>query len=188
MKRLIPLIPFFFLLPEMGGCSQNKPDPTPAKTPSEAERAIEQAFTRLQANIAALQEKKQRVDDPIWDLLGPGSQADAEREAKIVKDAYAKLTDKDKADLEQKLALSAKELGDMNGKHYVKSQLFLDKYQKVPESKVSKITITGEKATLDFVQPDKNTVTVGLTRHKTVEGQPLLDKWKFKLEIPPAPK
>src|SRR5262249_22476883 len=124
MRRLIPLIPFFFLLPEMVGCSQNKPDPTPAKTPSHAERPIEQAFNRLKVDIAGLQAKKQRVDDPIWDLLGPESQADAEREAKIVKDAYAKLADKDKADFEKKLGLSAKELGHMNGKQYVKSQLF----------------------------------------------------------------
>jgi len=184
MSRLISL---FFLLPAMMGCSQNKSNLAP-KTTSEAEGAVEQAFTRLQADIAALQEKKRRVDDPIWDLLGPESQADAEREAKVVKAAYAKLAEKDKGNLEKKLALSAKELGNMDGKHYVKSQPFLANYQKVPESKVSKITVTGEKATLEFVQPDKTSVTVNLTRHKSAEGQPLLDKWRFNLEIPQAPK
>jgi len=184
MSRFISL---FLLLPAMIGCSQNKSNIAP-KTATEGERAVDQAFARLQADIAALQEKKQRADDPIWDLLAPESQADAEREAKAVKTAYARLAEKDKANLEKKLALSAKELADMTGKQYVKSQPFLDKYQKLPQSKLGKITITGEKATLEFVQPDKTTVTVNLTRHKSAEGQPLLDKWRFNLEIPQAPK
>ena len=171
--------PCTLLLAVLIGC---KPAATPPKpdtdTDSPEQAAVRQEFNRLKAAIAALKEGKDTADS-IWDLLGTDSQADAEREAKVVKAAYAKLADKDKADLEKKMALSAKELADMNGKYYVKSQRFQSKHQKIPDSKVGKITITGETATLEYIEPDNSTVTAKLVRQKAVS-----DRWKFNLDIP----
>jgi hypothetical protein len=179
------LVPCWLLLTLLIGC---KPAATPPKldadTDSPEQAAVRQEFNRLKAAIAALKEGKDT--DSVWDFLGAESQADAEREAKVVKAAYAKLADKDKVDLEKKMALSAKELADMNGKYYLKSQRFQSKHQKIPDSRVSKITITGETATLVFIEPDNNSVTATLVRQKAVPQQPLLDKWKFNLDIPKA--
>ena len=98
-----------FLLGLLIGC---KPAATPPKpntdsdTPEQA--AVRQEFNRLKAAIAALREGKDSGDG-IWDLLGTESQTDAEREAREVKAAYAKLADKEKAELEKIISETEKD-------------------------------------------------------------------------------
>src|SRR5262249_54441379 len=153
--------------------------PKPEKnTDSPQQAAIRQEFNRLKAALAALREGKTGAGDSVWELLAAEMQAAAEEQAKVVKDAYAKLADKDRAETEKKLGLSAKELANMNGKALVKSQIFLKKYRQVPNSEVSKITVKGNTATLVFIDSDKNAVTVSLVC-PAPSGQPLVDRWKF---------
>src|SRR5262249_25311360 len=168
------------------GCTGNAPPPKPeTDTDSPQQAAVRQEFNRLKAALAALREGKKGADDNVWELLGPDSRAAAEQQAKVVKGAYAKLADKDKAEMEKKTGLSAKELADMGGKTFVKSEIFQRRHHKVPDSEVSKITVSGNTATLVFIDPDKNTVTVGLMCPER-SGHPLVDRWKFNLEIPNA--
>src|SRR5262245_39426062 len=168
------------------GFTRNAPPPKPeTNTDSPQQAAVRQEFNRLKAALAALSEAKTGADDYVWELLGRDSQAAAEKQAKIVKGAYAKLADQGKAEMEKRIGLSAKELTNMNGKTFVKSHIFQKKYHKVPKSEVSKITVNGNTATLVFIDPDKNTVTVGLVCPEP-SSQPLVDRWKFNLEIPNA--
>jgi hypothetical protein len=140
-------------------------DPTP-----DAEIAL--AFKALQSAIKA------KDADKIWDLLAKESQSDAEREAKIVKEAFGKANDKDKAEYEKKLELTAKELGDITGKLYVKSRRFYGKYHEIPDSKVEKITITGDSGTVKYIEPDDDKMTQEVVREQ--------GKWKFVMAIPKA--
>ena len=166
------------------GCTRNTLPPKPeTNTDSPQQAAVRQEFKRLKAGLAALRESQKGADGQVWELLGPDSQAAAEKKAKAVKSAYAKLADKNKAAMEKKIGLSAKELADMNGKTFVKSQIFQRKYDKVPDSEVSKITVKGNTARLVFSDPGKKTVTVGLVCPEP-SGQPQLDRWKFNLEMP----
>src|SRR5256885_16672581 len=90
---------------------------------------IRKAFTALQKAIKA------KDGDKIWALIDPDSQADANRAAKAVQSAFAKVGDNDKADFAKKYGLTAKELADMNGKLFLKSERFHTKYHEVPGSK-----------------------------------------------------
>jgi hypothetical protein len=175
---------WFLSLVWLIGCARNALPPKPeTNTDSPQQAAVRQEFNKLKAGLAALRESKKGADDQVWELLGPDSQAAAEKKAKVVKSAYAKLADKNKAEMEKKIGLSAKELADMNGKTFVKSQIFQRKYDKVPDSEVSKITVKGNTATLVFIDPGKNTVTVGLVCPEP-SSQPQVDRWKFNLEMP----
>ena len=175
---------WFLSLVWLIGCARNALPPKPeTNTDSPQQAAVRQEFNKLKAGLAALRESKKGADDQVWELLGPDSQAAAEKKAKVVKSAYAKLADKNKAAMEKKIGLSAKELAEMNGKTFVKSQIFQRKYDKVPNSEVSKITVKGNTATLVFIDPGKNTVTVGLVCPEP-SSQPLVDRWKFNLEMP----
>lgn len=148
--------------------------PTPserAKKPG-ADAEITQAFSGLQSAIKA------KDADKIWTLLANESQADAEREAKVVKDSFAKANDKDKGEYEKKMELTAKELTDMNGKHYVKSRRFYGKYHEIPDSKVEKITVTGDSGTVKYIEDDGDKMTQDVVREQ--------GKWKFVMPIPKA--
>jgi hypothetical protein len=150
---------------------------TPASSPPPSQplnEEIEQAWNRLKVAI------KTKSGDQVWDLVDKDTQADADRQAKATKEAFAKLADKDKGGYEKKLALSAKELADMTGKLYLQSGPFHAKHHEIADSKIEKTTVTGETATLIFVEPDNDKVTVRLTR----EG----GKWKFQLDVPKAPE
>jgi hypothetical protein len=152
------------------GCGSKSPESKAKDTAQKGEEEIKQAFVYLQDAIKAKDANK------IWNLLDKDSQADADREARIVKETYAKLPDMDKAGLEKKMELSAKELADMSGKDYVKSKRFFGKHYEIPGSKVDKITVAGASATLVFLEEDGDRITTKLAREN---GQ-----WKFNLEIP----
>src|SRR5262245_47397000 len=97
------------------GCTGAAPPPeTNSDSPQQA--AVRQEFNRLKAALAALREAKTGAADSVWELLAPESQVAAEKQAKLVKGAYAKLADKGKAEMEKKAGLGAKDLAEMNGK------------------------------------------------------------------------
>ena len=139
-----------------------------------AEEQVEQAFKSLQAAIKA------KETDKIWDLLDKDSQSDADRQAKSAEEAYGKLEEKDKADYEKRLKLTDKELAEMTGKLFVKSAVFYGKYHEIPDSKIDKVSVTGDKATLYSIEDDGDKVNFPLIRES--------GRWKFSLEMPKAPE
>ena len=131
---------------------------------------IRGAFGQLQKAVKA------RDADKIWGLVDADTQADANRAAKTVAAAYAKT--KDKTDFEKKYGLSAKELADMSGKLFIKSNRFHGKYYEVPDSKVTGVTVKGDTAKLMFVEEDGDKITFPLVKQK--------GEWKFVLKMPKA--
>src|SRR5207249_6617865 len=109
---------------------------------------IKQAFSSLQVAIKA------KDVDKIWGLLAKDTQGDVEREGKVVKEAFAKLAESDKAAYEKKVGLTAKEMTEMTGKLYVKSSIFFSgEIAEMPDSKLEKITVTGDSATVKYKEP-----------------------------------
>jgi hypothetical protein len=133
---------------------------------------IRTAFTALQKAIKA------RDPDKIWGLIDSGSQADANQKAKAVQAAFSKIGDKDKADFEKKYGLTAKELGDMNGKLFLKSNRFRNKYYEVPGGKIETVKVTGDKAKMTFIEEDGDKEKFSLVRQK--------GEWRFIVPMPKA--
>ena len=157
------------------GCNRGTPTKDkPGDDPKKAEEQVKEAFRALQTAI------KEKDADKIWNLLDKDSQSDAEREAKAAKEVYGKLGDKDKTDYEKRLNLTDKELADLTGKLYVKSEVFYKKHHEIPDSKLEKVSVSGDAASLNFIEPDDDNVKISLTRDK---GQ-----WKFSMKIPKAPE
>jgi hypothetical protein len=135
---------------------------------------VRDAFQALQKAIKA------KDTDAIWGLLDKDSQSDANRAAKAVQAAFGKASDdKAKADFEKRYGLSAKELGDMNGKLFVKSNRFQGKYHELPGSKIDKITVKGEKAQVNYTEEDGDKEMLKLVRAK--DGP-----WKAVMPMPKA--
>lgn len=140
------------------------------KAGKKGEDEIRQAFVALQKAIKA------KDGDKIYDLLAKESQIDADREAKALKDAYAKADEKGKAEFQTKFDLTAKELADPTGKHYVKSKRFYGKYHEIPDSKIEKITVSGDMGTVRYVEEDGDKIKQEVVREQ--------GKWKFVMKIP----
>jgi hypothetical protein len=133
---------------------------------------IRTAWGQLQKAIKA------RDPEAIWVLIDGDSQSDANRAAKLVQASYARASDKEKPDLEKKFGLTAKELADMNGKLFIKSNTFHNKYFEIPGSKITGVTLKGDKAKLMTVEDDGDKVTFSLSKQKGA--------WKFVLPMPKA--
>jgi hypothetical protein len=134
------------------------------------EDEVRQAFVGLQKAIKA------RDAEKIWELMDSDSQVDAERAAKAVKTAYAKLDDK--GDFAKKYGLAPQELAGMNGKLFIKSNRFHGKYYEVPGSKLDAIKVKGDTARLTYIEDDGDKEKFALVRQK---GQ-----WKFTIPMPKA--
>jgi vancomycin permeability regulator SanA len=143
-------------------------------TPSanEAEAAARETFAALQTALKAKDAEK------VWDLLDGDSQADAEREAKAVREAYTKASTEEKAEQEKQLSLPGTELAALTGKGYLKTKRFLSKYEEIPESKIDKVTVQGDKATINYTEPDEEKEKLTLVRQD--------NKWKVSLSMPKA--
>ena len=124
---------------------------------------------------AAFKEFQQAIKagdaDKIWPLLDKTSQETVEKAAKSLRDGYDKADAKKKAELEKAFGLSADEMAKLTGKVYTKSKRYLGKYNEVPGSKVEKVTVSGEKATIFYVEEDGDKVEMAASRQ---DG-----KWKL---------
>ena len=90
---------------------------------------------------------------------------------------YKKANDKEKADQQEKLGLAADELAKVDGKMLLKTKpFFLSKYGELPGSKITGVTITGDSATLNYVEDDGDKEKMTYTRQ---DG-----KWKAALKMP----
>src|SRR5262249_42794639 len=144
-KQLVFVVMF---LVAVAGCS-NPTGPTPSKgTQVSDEEQVRQTF-------AAFQEALKAGDaDKLWALLDDDSRADAERIAQTARDSYAKASPAEKADQEKGLGLPGAELAGLKGPGFLKTKRFLGTYDEVPESKLEKVAVKGDTATVGYVEPD----------------------------------
>lgn len=149
-----------------GGCKSGE------NTSAKDEAAVREAFTAFQQALKA------KDADKLWELLDSDSHSDAERAAKTVQDAYAKADAKTKAEQEKNFGLPGDELAKLTGKGYLKTNRFHGKYDEVPESKIDKITVEGDKGTVNYLEPDGDKEKCTLVRQ---EGN-----WKVSVPIPKA--
>jgi hypothetical protein len=124
------------------------------------EAAVKETFAAVQAAIKAKDAAK------TWDLLSADGRADADRAAKALQDAYAKATPEQKAQQEKDLGLSAADLGALTGQGYLKTKRFLgiSKVDELPEGKLTKVTVQGDQATIDYTEPDGDKEKLSLVR------------------------
>jgi hypothetical protein len=148
------------------GCSTKAVDRvTPDEEPS------------VRARFADLQSAFKNHDiDKLWSLLSDKSQADAERAAKDIQNAYTKASAEEKTKLDETLGLKETEVAELTGKGFLKSKRFQKKYDEVPESKIDQVEVQGDSATIYFLEPDGDREKAILVRQ---DGQ-----WKVWLTMP----
>lgn len=133
----------------------------------------------MRAAVAEFQAAlKARDEEKLWSLLDSDSQADAERAAKSLRDAYAKASAEQKAEQERALGLTGAELAALAGKGFLKSSRFLGKYEELRDSTVDAVTFNDrDTATVAYTEPDGDKETLKLVRR---EG-----RWKLsELKMP----
>src|SRR5436305_15192810 len=104
----------------LASCSPDSP-----AGPKKDEEELKQAFASLQEALKA------KDADKIWALLDADSQADAERQAAAVRDAYAKADKAGREEMEKSLGLGGKELEALKGVGYLKTKRFLGKHDEI---------------------------------------------------------
>jgi hypothetical protein len=159
----ISIVAFSFLA---AGCG-NQPTGTPA---SGDEGAVRQAFESFQKALKAGDAKT------LWSLLDEDSLADAEREAKGLREAYAKANAEERAKQEKELGLAGSRLESLKGIGFLETKRFLGKYDEVPGSKIDKVEVKGDKAVLNSIEEDGDLVKFSLVRQK--------GEWKLTVPMP----
>jgi hypothetical protein len=141
---------------------------------AQVESGVKEEFANLQAALKAKDAPK------IWDLLDSATQADATRTAKIVKAAFKKASAKGKAKQQETLGLAADELGKLDGQSLLKTKPFLAKYDEIPTSKITFVTVQEDSAVLNYLEADGDKEKLNYSR----QG----GKWKVALPMPQFPK
>lgn len=154
----------FILVLVLAGC--NKTNSGPGKE----EDQVRRAFADLQAAI------KERQTDKLWALLDSDSQMDADRVAKLAKEGHAQGEAKKKQTLEKALGLTGKEMAGLTGKSFLKTAAFHDKFHEIPDSKIKKVTVQGEKARVIYVEEDGDEERLDFIRQEK--------QWKVSLAMP----
>ncbi len=122
------------------------------------EDQVRQAFQGFQAAV------KTRDADKLWDLLDKGSRAAADAAAKEIQAGYQKANDTAKLKLEKALGLTREELAGLTGKLFLKSNKYFGKYHEVSTSKIDKVTVQGDKATVFYTEEDGDKVKLEFAR------------------------
>jgi hypothetical protein len=145
-----------------------------ARAPADEEGEARARFADLQAALKA------GDADKVWALLSSKSQADADRAAQDFQAAYGKAGAEEKKTQEEAVGLSGDDLAALTGKGLLKTKRFRKKYDELPDSKVGRVTVEGDNATVFYREPDGDDEKLILVRQ---EGQ-----WKAWLAVPrPAP-
>jgi hypothetical protein len=144
--------------------------PRTGKSSKEEEESIRSAVIAFQAALKSGDAEK------VWSLLDSDSQADAERAAKAVQDAYAGASPQQRVEQEKALGLPGAELAALTGAGFLKTKRFRGKYDEVPDSKIDGVTVQGDKATVVYTEPDGDHEKMTLVRQ---EG-----RWKLSLQMP----
>jgi hypothetical protein len=156
----------FLLLAISVGCS-SAPTEKPA---AKEEDAVRDAFAELQSAI------KNQQPEKLWALLDNKSRADSERTAKDIRAAYAKASAEEKSKQEAALGLSGTEVAGLTGIGVLKTKRFQKKYDELPESKIEKVVVQGDNATVHYLEPDDDHEKLIFVRQ---DG-----KWKAWLAMP----
>ncbi len=144
-QRLWPV--GFLLAALVAGCT-TKPMDQPAPLADADEAAVRERFAELQSAI-----KKQDAEK-IWEMLDAKSKADAERVVKEIISAYEKADPKEKTELEDALGLKADGMAALTAPGYLKTKRFQKKYDELPDSKIEKVVVRTDGATLHYLEPD----------------------------------
>jgi hypothetical protein len=118
---------------------------------------------------------KARDGAKLWDLLDSASRASAEKFARSYKARYAKADDAGKKELQKNLGLTAEQLADLTPQLFLQSKRYHGKYHEVPGSKLDKIAIDADQATVFYIEDDGDREKLTFLRQ---EG-------KWKVSAPP---
>jgi hypothetical protein len=159
----------------LAGCTNNA-GADKAGNSKKSEDDIKQSFTALQAAIKA------KDGDKVWTMMSKDAQEDAERQAKAIKEAHTKMSDKEKEEYEKKIAVSVKDLTSFDGKGYVRSKsFFTGEVAEIPDSKFDKVAMSSKDAgTLHYIEDDGK----GDKERMSVLREQ--DQWRFTLNVPKA--
>jgi hypothetical protein len=160
--------PGLLLLVLLAGCPSTPSES--AKKNADPEAAIRQVFADFQGGLKAHDGAK------LWDVLAEDSRQDADRKAKEIKSDFAKADEQQQAELAKKFALTAGDLRNIDGKGYLKTQQFFGLYHEVPDSNLKSVSVSGEKASLKFIEEDGDEVTMKLQQEQ--------GHWKLIVEMP----
>ena len=142
--------------------------------PASDEAEVRRKFGELQAAMAKKDTEK------IWALLSTKSQSEAEKTAKEARTFYAKASADEKAKLAESLGIKEAEIKDLTGPGMLKTKRFRKKYDELHESKIEKVVIQGDNATVHFLEPDGDHEKAILLRQDK--------QWMFWLAIPKLSK
>jgi hypothetical protein len=156
------------LLAFVPGCA-TKPTENP---PANEEGAVREKFAELQSAM------KNRDADKMWALMDGKSRSDADKAAKDIQTNHAKANAEEKTKLEESLGLPGAELAQITGPGILKSKRFQKKYHEFPDSKIEKVVVQGENATVHFLEPDGDHEKMIFVQQ---DGQ-----WKVWLALPKA--
>jgi hypothetical protein len=135
----------------------------------EEEDKVKEAWSAFQEAVKA------RNGDKIWDLLDSASRASVEKFALSYKSKYKKADAAAKKELEKNLELTADELAGLTAPHFLKSKRYYGKYQEVAGSKLDKVSVDGDKATVFYTEEDGDKEKLSLRREKA----------KWRISAPP---
>jgi hypothetical protein len=138
------------------------------------EKGVRAAFTAFAEAVKAKDAAK------IWKLLDKESQAAAGRAAKSVQATYRSANVDDKKKLEKALGLGGDELAKLTGEGFLQTKGFHGKYHEVPGSKIDKITIQRNRATVYYVEEDGDKEKLRLVQ----QG----GEWKVSALMPAVPQ
>lgn len=139
-----------------------------------AEKPVREAFTGFVEAVKAKDAAQ------IWKLLDKESQTAADKAAKAVRKAFADASPADKAKLEKALGLGASELANLTGEGFLKTKGFHGKYHEVPGSKIDKVTVQGNRATVFYTEEDGDKEKLRLVQQGGA--------WKVSAPMPPVPQ
>jgi hypothetical protein len=160
----------FLLLTLAVGCSSNSTGPTPA----DEEGAVRMQFAELQSAMRSGDAEK------VWELLDSKSQGDAEHVARDLQAVRSKAGVEEKAKQEEALGLPGAELDRLTGQGFLRTRRFQSKYHELPASRIEKVTVQGDNATVYYLEPDGDKEKLIFVR----QG----GRWKVWLAMPKASK
>src|SRR5215471_16751396 len=111
---------------------------------------VTRTFEAFQAALKAKDAAK------IYPLLDNASQKAANTRALFIKAAYNKASAAQKAKWEKSLGLPGTELAKLTGQGFLKTKRFQAKYDEVPGSKIQKVTVQEDRATVFYIEPDED--------------------------------
>jgi hypothetical protein len=146
----------------------------PAHLLADDKEDVTRTFKAFQAALKAKDAAK------IYALLDNASQKAANTRALFIKAAYNKASAAQKAKWEKSLGLPGTELAKLTGQGFLKTKRFQAKYDEVPGSKIQKITVQEDRATVFYIEPDEDKEKLQLNREK--------GKWKISAPMPQVGK